>query len=169
MIRPVLQFPHPVLRQKSQAITEEEQSSEEYKKLVADLVDTLEAAKGAAISAIQIGVPARVIVVSPVMHPDGPVLVNPRLVEESGNRVTGTEGCLSMFKISAPVARSFKCIVEGDGGVRLEAEGMLARALLHEIDHLDGVLMIDHVGPVKKEMIRRRMKGRAGNAVVYRG
>jgi len=92
------------------------------------------------------------------------VLVNPRIVEIEGEQV-GDEGCLSFPGIFEKIRRPLKVRVEafdGDGNpVTIEGEGFLARALSHEIDHLDGRLMIDHLSPLKREIVRKKLIKRA--------
>lgn len=170
-ILPVLQYPHPVLRMVSDAFTPEEIITDEFKQLTQGLLVTVVAANGAAISAVQVGIPKRVIVLHPSFAGDIPdVLVNPELLSSEGEALE-VEGCLSMASIRASVPRATRCVITALTKeritVQLTLEGQLARAVLHELDHLDGRLIVDLVKPVKREMINRRMKGRAGNAVRY--
>ncbi|HEU0054963.1 MAG TPA: peptide deformylase [Longimicrobium sp.] len=132
-------------------------------KLIDDMFETMYDARGIGLAAPQIGISSRVIVVD-VNDPETPpfALLNPRIVESSAEKEKGEEGCLSIPGISAPVERPARVVVEGldraGQPVRIEAEALLARCLQHEIDHLEGVLFIDRVGPLKRNMLLRRWK-----------
>lgn len=172
MIRPVILYPHPFLRQVSKAYEPGELTSPEFAELVRDLRETVVAANGAAISAVQVGVGKRVIVIHPELahkHPD--VLVNPVITARVPVSEPKTEGCLSMPGIRVLVQRPVGVSVEAIGmygaEVKFDCADDLAQALEHECEHLDGVLLVDHAKPVKKEMINRRMANKKGNAVVY--
>lgn len=172
MILPVIQYPAPLLRLRSKEVTDEEIKSETFLELVLNLEQTLTASRGAAISAVQCGQPVRVIVVNPELADDNPtVLINPVLVTQAQETQAMREGCLSMKDILANVHRAPACVVRAQGldgeSVTVYAQGNLAQALQHELEHLDGVLLVDKVGPVKREMIKRRMRGRKGNAILY--
>lgn len=124
---------------------------ERIRELVRDMFETMYAASGVGLAAPQVGVGKRVIVVdvSPVDKEIAPVaLVNPEIVERQG-LVEGTEGCLSVPGVEGVVPRAESVLVQAfdtDGRrVQIRAEGLLARALQHEIDHLDGVLFIDRI------------------------
>jgi peptide deformylase len=137
----------------------------EVRTLVRDMFETMYEAEGIGLAAPQVGVSRRVIVVDVREKGVDPFpLVNPRLVEESPEREKLEEGCLSIPGVSAPVERAVRVVVEGldlEGRpVRLEAEGLLGRCLLHEIDHLDGVLFIDRLGPLQRSMLLRRYRKR---------
>jgi len=163
-VRPILRFPDPKLRQKSAEIGD---IDDDVRQLVADMVETMVAANGAGLAAIQVGVPVRLFIV------DGPVaggtegsppkvFINPEIVEISNESQTGDEGCLSFPDIFVPVKRGMRATVRArdlDGNV-FEAEGvqLYARAIQHETDHLNGRLLIDQVGPVKRELIKRKLR-----------
>jgi peptide deformylase len=136
---------------------------DELRALIRDMFDTMYAEEGVGLAAPQVGVSRRVLVVDvkdPQVEPFA--LVNPRLVESSRERERGEEGCLSIPGVSAEVERPARVVVEGlDAAgepLRVEAAGFLARALQHEIDHLDGVLFIDHLSPLKRNMLLRRYR-----------
>lgn len=121
------------------------------RELVRDLFETMYAASGVGLAAPQVGVGKRVIVVdvSPVEENIAPLgLVNPEIVERKG-LVEGTEGCLSIPGVEGVVPRAESVLVRAldpqGQPVRIRAEGLLARALQHEIDHLDGILFIDRI------------------------
>lgn len=146
----------PVLRQRSDEVAEVTDATRAF---IADLFATMDAAKGVGLAANQVGIATRVAVVDA----DGTriALVNPRVVEGDG-RATQEEGCLSIPDIYADVTRPERVTLEaldGNGApYRLEAEGLLARAIQHEIDHLDGILFLDHLGPIKRKMLLARWK-----------
>lgn len=131
--------------------------------LIGDMFETMYRAEGIGLAGPQIGVSRRVIVVD---VPEGGrepfALVNPRVVERGSEREKGEEGCLSIPGVSALVERVNRVVVEGldDTGhpVRIEADGLLGRCLLHEIDHLDGVLFIDHLSPLKRNMLLKKWR-----------
>jgi peptide deformylase len=130
---------------------------EDVRALIDDLLDTMYAADGIGLAAPQVGVPLRVFVydVRDEEIPPG-ALVNPRIVERRG-RTKEEEGCLSIPDLREIVARDAQVVVEGLGRegekLRLEADGLLSRCLQHECDHLDGVLFIDRVSPLKRRML----------------
>lgn len=146
----------PVLRQRSDEVPE---ITDEIRAFIADMFATMDAAKGVGLAANQVGVDRRVAVVDA----DGTriALVNPRIVESEG-KATQEEGCLSIPDIFADVTRPAAVTLEAldaDGQpYRIEATGLLARAIQHEIDHLDGILFLDHLGPMKRRMLLSRWK-----------
>ena len=150
----------PVLRQKSPRVTAVD---DEVRRLVDDLFETMHAAKGVGLAANQIGVARRVAVVD-VGEEDPPplVLINPVIVERSEEDETAEEGCLSIPDIFGDVTRSARVVVEAldQGGkkLRTEAHGYKARAIQHEIDHLDGILFLDHLSAVKRNLLLSRWK-----------
>ena len=153
-VRPVLLLGDPILRQPSEPIAEVDA---DVRALVDDLVETMYEADGLGLAAPPVGVPLRAFVYD-IREPESPpgVLINPVLVEQSG-RTKDEEGCLSIPDLREIVMRAERVVVEGldrDGEkVRLEADGLLSRCLQHEIDHLDGVLFIDRVSPLKRKML----------------
>lgn len=166
-VRPILRYPDARLRQKCAPV---ESFGDELKKLVSDMSDTMYAANGAGLAATQVGVSLRLFVVDPEVAgrvPTDPVVVfaNPELVMVSDEAQTGDEGCLSFPGIFVPVKRGLRAKIraqDADGNVfEVEGEGLFARALQHESDHLVGRLLIDMVGPVKREIIKRKMKKEA--------
>lgn len=148
MLRPILIYPDPFLLRKSAPVAKVD---ERIRELVRDMFETMYAAKGVGLAAPQVGVGKRVIVVdvSPVDKEIAPLaLINPVIVESRGS-VTGTEGCLSIPGVEGEVPRAEFVLVSGldpqGEEVGIRAEGLLARALQHEIDHLDGILFIDRI------------------------
>ena len=156
--RPLAVFPDPVLRRPPEDVVD---FGEDLAILVSDLWDSMEAYDGLGLAAPQIGVSLRVAVVR--MGEKRYVLVNPRIQHAEGQQ-TGEEGCLSFPDIFEEVTRPQQITVEawdetGQPYVAQE-EGLGARALAHEIDHLQGRLLIDHLSPLKRESVRRRLHRR---------
>ena len=155
----------PVLRERSADVAAVD---DKVRTFIADLIETMRASKGVGLAANQVGVATRVAVVE---AEPGQVyaLVNPQIVEQGGT-VRDEEGCLSIPDIYADVTRSARVVVEAldQNGVkrRIEGEGLLARALQHEIDHLDGILFLDRIGPIKRRLKLRdwekQRKGQTG-------
>ncbi len=151
----------PVLRQRAHEVA---RFDDGVKALVADLYDTMHAAKGVGLAANQIGVARRVAVAA--ADDQEVVLVNPVIVEADGEQVD-EEGCLSIPEIFAEVARADRVVVEttGEDGRRrrVEGSGLFARAIQHEIDHLDGILFLDRIGPIKRRrLVAEWKKSRKG-------
>lgn len=146
----------PVLRQRSDEVTTVDG---DVRRLIDDLFETMDAAKGVGLAANQVGVVRRVAVVG--VDDRRIAMVNPVLVEAEG-RERAEEGCLSIPDAYGDVARPHRVVLEATGrdgqSYRLEAEGLLARAIQHEIDHLDGILFIDHLGALKRQLLVARWK-----------
>ncbi len=162
-VREILKFPAPALRRKAEAVEEVDQ---EIKNLAADMIETMRAAPGVGLAAPQVGVSRRLVVVDPSAGEDPEmlkVLINPVVVLSEGS-IVAEEGCLSLPEVQEEVERPEKIAVEAlslDGrSMRIEANGLFARILQHEIDHLDGVLIIDRIGPVKRDLIKRKLRKR---------
>jgi len=154
----------PVLRQHSEIVPSVD---EDVRRLIADMFETMDAAKGIGLAANQVGVARRVAVVD--VDDDRFVMVNPRIVETEG-RASAEEGCLSIPEIYADVTRPDRVVLEAldaEGRpYRKEATGLKARAIQHEIDHLDGILFLDHLSLARRQMLlakwRREHKDDAG-------
>ena len=149
-----------VLRQKATAVPA---PGPELDRLVADMFDTMYEARGIGLAAPQIGLSQRLIVVDVKEGEAEPMaLLNPVVAEFTGPVEKYEEGCLSIPGVSAHVDRPASCVVEAldqqGNPVRIEADGMLARCLQHEIDHLDGVLFIDRLSPIKRNMLLRKYR-----------
>ena len=160
-IKKILTYPNPVLRQKVETVTEFDES---LKQLAEDLIETMYAAPGAGLAANQIGVCLRVAVVdvSPSKEEKKPlVLVNPEIIEKEGCQID-EEGCLSVIDLTAKVERFSKLVVRAqdlDGkSWEFPAEDFFARVIQHELDHLKGILFIDHLSPLKRSLYKRRLK-----------
>ncbi len=143
-ILPIKTVPEPVLRRKSKRVSNIDGS---VRKLAEDMLETMHAAPGVGLAAPQVGVPLRVIVIGLPEEEDF-VLVNPEIVRKSGERLV-TEGCLSVPGYFGEIKRSQRVTVKGKDlsgkEIRIRAEELLAQALEHEIDHINGVLYIDHL------------------------
>ena len=164
MIRTILHYPDKRLRTKGERVTE---VTPAIKQLVSDMAETMYAAPGVGLAATQIGVAYQLFVVDVAAEEepsDLRVFINPEILEVK-DRIAWTEGCLSFPGVSEEVERAATVRVraqdENGKWFELEAEGLLAVAVQHEYDHLQGVLMIDHVGPLKRRIIDRKMKKRA--------
>lgn len=153
-LRNIHLFGSPVLRQRSPEITTVD---DEVRTLIADLFETMRFSKGVGLAANQVGLARRVAVVE-TDEQHSYALVNPVMLERQGS-VKDEEGCLSIPDIYGDLERAERVVCEAgdENGVRrrIEGTGLLARAIQHEIDHLDGILFIDRVGPFKR---RRLMK-----------
>ena len=149
-VLPIRTFPDPVLRQKAKRVNTIDDS---IQKLISDMVETIEADAGrAGLAAPQIGIPLRVIIID-VPEQENIVLINPEIVRKAGEQLV-TEGCLSVPGYFGEITRANSVTVKGrnqDGKeIRIKAEGFLAEALQHEIDHLNGILYIDHLESIEK-------------------
>jgi peptide deformylase len=157
----ILKYPHPVLRKRSEAVS---QINKEVEKLIEDMRETMYEAGGIGLAACQVGVPQRVIVldVSP-MDPQHSffALINPEIISEEGE-IDHEEGCLSVPDCLEKVKRKEKVCVRGlsPEGMRMEikGEGILAIAIQHELDHINGILILDRVSRLKREIYRSKLK-----------
>ena len=163
-VRPVVIWPDERLRQPSVAITTVDAS---VRALYQDLVDSMYAENGLGIAALQLGDPRRMFIVEPRLagrpETDPPLaFINPEVVETSSEQQDSEEGCLSFPEIYIKVKRPLRCKVRAmglDGTMfELEGEALLARCLLHEHDHLTGKLLVDFVGPLKRQMIKKKLQ-----------
>ena len=159
-IRKILTEPDPFLRQLSYDI---EKVNDEARKLMDDMLETMYAAPGIGLAAIQLGVPKRIIVIDLSKEEEKKPLyfVNPRIIIKSDNNSTYEEGCLSVPGQFAEVARPDKCHVsylDYNGQKKeLKAEGLLATCIQHEMDHLEGILFIDYLSKLKKNFIVKKL------------
>jgi peptide deformylase len=163
---PIVEVPDPRLRQISSLV---EKVDDEERALVADMFETMYAAPGIGLAAIQVGVAKRILVIDlqepeeeggePVKDPR--VFINPEILEHSDHEVPYTEGCLSVPDQYAEVDRPDRIRarwLDIDGKPRdEEITGLLATCLQHEMDHLDGILFIDHLSRLKREMILKKL------------
>jgi peptide deformylase len=164
LIRPILKWGHPTLHQPSQPVTEIDASVTE---LLTDMVETMYAAPGFGLAAPQIGVPLRVIVIDLSVGEDKRQLiqlVNPVFLERSGEQ-RHEEGCLSVPGFGGSPLRPARVTVKGldpEGNERVyTATELLARAFCHEIDHIDGHLFVDRLSPLKRDLMRKKLRKKA--------
>lgn len=152
-------YPDEVLKKASSPITD---INGNVQSLIDDMIETMHAAPGIGLAAPQIGISQRLVVVDvSSVEEETPLLViiNPEIVESHG-RIDSEEGCLSVPNYTATIKRDEKVTVKGldRGGnpMEIEASGLLSRVLQHEIDHLDGILFIERLSPIKKEFFKKR-------------
>ena len=155
----ILEFPDPRLRTRAQPVTQVDAS---LRKLVDDMFETMYSAPGIGLAATQVNVPKRVLVIDISDRRDRPlVLINPDVVAREGVEET-EEGCLSVPGVFDKVTRAEKILVRAldrDGKpLELEADGLLAVCIQHEIDHLDGKLFVDYLSELKRTRIRKKLE-----------
>ena len=165
-VLPIVEIPDPRLRAMSSPVAAVD---DDIRRLIADMTETMYAANGIGLAAIQVGVTKRVVVIDlqaeedeegkPIRDPHA--YVNPEIVEVSEELASYNEGCLSIPEQYAEVARPASCRVrwlDGDGASReAEMNGLLATCMQHEIDHCDGVLFIDHISKLKRDMLIKKL------------
>ncbi len=164
MVMKIVKYGDPVLEAPCDPVKPEEFGQPELKKLVDDMFDTMYAARGVGLAAPQVGLKKRLTVIDPSAGEDPAqrlVLINPEIVAKEG-KITEEEGCLSIPGFREPVTRAMKTRVKAQNaeGQWFEAEGedLLSRAIQHENDHLDGVLFIHRISPLKRDLIRRKIR-----------
>ena len=163
-IREIRKYPDPVLRQKTDRV---ETLDAALLRLIDDMVETMHAAPGVGLAANQVGVPLQVAVIDLSSREEKGrrhpllVLINPEMLSQEGS-VTEEEGCLSLPEYTEMVKRASKVKVRAQDragkSFEMEAEGLLAKALQHEIDHLNGLLFVDRLSALKKDIFKRRYK-----------
>ncbi len=159
-IRTILHYPDPRLREKA---TKVENVTDELRRLINDMAETMYAAPGVGLAAPQIGVSKRIFIID-IASDDEPsdlrVFINPEIVKKQGTQIW-CEGCLSFPEVSEDIERAAEVTVratdEKGTAFELTADDLLAVAIQHENDHLDGVLMVDHLGLLKKRIVHRKM------------
>jgi peptide deformylase len=163
-VRPIVKYGHPMLHKPSEAVREIDGT---IRKLLDDMVETMYAAPGIGLAAPQIAVPLRVIVVDlSVGEETGQLikLINPEFVVRQGEQ-RHDEGCLSVPGFGGSPVRPERVVVKGldpDGQERTyEGTELLARAFCHEIDHIDGLLFVDRLTPLKRDLMKRKLRKKA--------
>lgn len=167
-IRPIITLPDPKLRQTSDTMARVDAAT---RSLLDDMIETMYDAPGIGLAAVQIGVLKRAIVLDTAGKDETPnplFLVNPEIVSASAERIVYEEGCLSIPDYYEDVERPGKVRVrflDREGAeCEIEAEGLLAIAIQHEIDHLNGVLFVDHISRLKRERVLRKFAKAARKA-----
>ena len=162
MIRKIVKYGEPVLEQVADPVAEFD--TPELHKLIADMWETMYAAKGVGLAAPQVGVRKRVLIIDTSVGEDETkkiVLVNPEIVSKDGKQ-SGEEGCLSIPGFRELVTRANQVEVRARDAkgesLSYAGEELLARAFQHEIDHLNGILFINHLSTLKRDIIRRKIK-----------
>jgi len=160
-LKTILTEPNKLLRQISQPV---ERVGDSERELMNDMLETMYDANGIGLAAIQIGTPKRIIVMDLSKEEDKKLpmyFVNPLIIKKNEQKTIYEEGCLSVPNQFAEIQRSSKCEVEyldyNGNKQNLQAEGLLATCIQHEIDHLEGILFIDYLSKLKKEMIIKKL------------
>ena len=160
-LRQILTEPNKILREKSLPV---EKVDKDLQKFMDDMLETLYAAPGIGLAAIQVGVPKRIIVLdlAPKDQPKNPMFfINPEMIDKSKNNSTYEEGCLSVPGQFAEIDRPEKCYIKyldyHGNSQEIRAEGMFATCIQHEMDHLEGILFIDYLSKLKKSMIVKKL------------
>ena len=160
-LKTILTEPNKLLRQISQPV---ERVGDAERILMNDMLETMYAANGIGLAAIQIGVPKRIIVMDLSKEENKKLpmyFVNPLIIKKNEEKTIYEEGCLSVPNQFAEIQRSSKCEIEyldfNGNKQNLEAEGLLATCIQHEMDHLEGILFIDYLSKLKKEMIIKKL------------
>lgn len=162
MVLSITKYGQPVLEEQAAAIAEFD--TPELHKLIEDMFDSMYAARGVGLAAPQIGIGKRVAVIDVTSGEDATqklVLVNPEIIATEGSQ-TGEEGCLSLPTFRETVTRPKKVTVRAYNAkgepFEMTGDDLLARAFLHETDHLNGTLYISHISPLKRDLIRRKIR-----------
>jgi peptide deformylase len=157
----VVKWPNPVLDSPGEHVTD---FDDELKKLVSDMFETMYAAPGVGLAAVQVGIPKRLFVMDCSGGKDPAqriALINPEVLRVEGTQ-NGEEGCLSFPGIFTPVERNLRAVVRAQdlNGEYFEIDGMelTARCMLHETDHCDGIVFLDKMSPLKRELVKRKIK-----------
>jgi peptide deformylase len=167
--RPIVKYGDPRLRQTSAQV---EQVDEEIQRLIDDMEETMFAAPGVGLAAVQVGVLLRVLVIDPdpgnaAEEKRALAFVNPEIVARDGGMVAYEEGCLSLPGFNDTVRRprlvTVKALDREGKPFTLEADEIQSRILQHEIDHLDGILFVDRLRPIKRDIARRKLKRMLAN------
>lgn len=161
-VLPILVAPHPVLKAKCKPV---DQVTPALAKLMDDMLDTMYDAPGIGLAAPQIGVPKRILVMDVARQDEAPQplkMANPEIIWASDELGVYEEGCLSFPEQYAEVQRPAKVKVryldENNEQQEIDADGLLATCVQHEIDHLEGVVFVDHISTLKRGMIMRKLK-----------
>jgi peptide deformylase len=164
MLLEILKYPNPLLKKKSAPV---ERVDREVQELIENMFETMYAAPGVGLAAPQIGVLKRILVIDvgrlegETRKPDPKAIVNPAIKTREG-KIVWEEGCLSLPQLIVPVERSKKLVVEGldrnGRPVKYLGEDLLAVAFQHEIDHLDGILLVDRLSRLKRDLYKKKLE-----------
>ena len=161
-IKPLIILPDPILRQVSRPV---ERIEDQLRKFAGDMLDTMYDAPGIGLAAIQVGEPLRMLVIDLAKEGEDPaphVFINPEVIESSDDRSVYEEGCLSIpdyyAEVERPAAVRVKYLDREGKAQEIAADGLMATCLQHEIDHLNGVLFIDHISKLKRDMVVKKFK-----------
>lgn len=175
MIRPIVKYPSSVLKKISAPVTE---MNAEVRQLIDDMFETMYAAPGVGLAAPQVGVSKRILVVDVGQvedekhKPDPKAIINPTITVKEG-KIIWDEGCLSLPQLTVPMERHKKIVVEGldvhGKPVKFLGEDLLAVAFQHEIDHLDGKLIVEKLSQIKRELYLKNMKKKEQSGEVEKG
>ncbi len=160
MVLEIRKYPDPILSKKAERV---EKIDQDIQRLIDNMIETMYAAPGVGLAAPQVGRSIRLIVFDPsVRNEEGKltVLINPEIIEKEGEAIM-KEGCLSVPGLEAEIKRAENVKVTGldknGNAVNIDAKGFLARVIQHEIDHLDGILLLDRIGFIKRDIFKRRL------------
>jgi len=158
----ILHYPDPALRETAKPV---DSVDDEVRALVDNMLETMYGAPGIGLAAIQVGVPLRVITIDLSENRDDPIcLINPEVLQAEGSKES-EEGCLSVPEYYDLVTRAEKIRVKAldrsGAWLEIEAEGLLAACIQHEIDHLDGKLFVDYLSQLKRQRLRKKFKKQA--------
>lgn len=163
MVLDIVKYPNPILKKKSEPVASVDRSIQE---LIETLFETMYKAPGVGLAAPQVGILKRILVIDvgrledEKRKPDPKAIINP-VIKSREDKITWEEGCLSLPELILPVERSKKIIVEGldpqGKPIRHLAEDLLAVAFQHEIDHLDGILLIDRLSRLKRDLYKKKL------------
>ncbi len=162
-ILPVLRFPDERLRTKAQPVTE---VNDEIRKIISDMFETMYAENGVGLAATQVDIHQRIVVIDVSEDKEHPyALINPEIVRKSDETVINEEGCLSVPGCYAKVDRSIDVTVraldKNGNEFSLDGEELLAICIQHELDHLNGVLFVDYLSPLKRQRIKTKLEKEA--------
>jgi peptide deformylase len=162
-ILPVLRFPDERLRTKAQPVTE---VNDEIRKIISNMFETMYAENGVGLAATQVDIHQRIVVIDVSENKEHPyVLINPEIIRKSDDTLINEEGCLSVPGCYAKVDRSVdvtvKALDKNGNEFTLDGEELLAICIQHELDHLNGVLFVDYLSPLKRQRIKTKLEKEA--------
>jgi len=162
-ILPVLRFPDEKLRTKAQPVTD---VNDEIRKVISNMFETMYAENGVGLAATQVDIHQRIVVIDVSENKEHPyVLINPEIIRKSDDTLINEEGCLSVPGCYAKVDRSVdvtvKALDENGKEFTLDGEELLAICIQHELDHLNGILFVDYLSPLKRQRIKKKLEKEA--------